>query len=136
MSERSPKLFTLLVIAACAFASAACGSDGSTPVTSQVHSEHVTKAQFKGVWPISTDAGILGCDLTKGVGAITFSPDDSTDIYAVNGAAMSWKSKLGWRDFRDIRLPAGTGAGPNMNSSDFDAEGHKVCYGKGTFETN
>jgi hypothetical protein len=70
----------------------------------------------------------MACDGTKG-DSITFSPDGSPDTYAVNGTAMSWAPKQGWKDFRDIWLVDTTGdsGGPNVNSGDFDAEGQRLC---------
>jgi hypothetical protein len=105
---------------------AACGPGSDD--ANLIHGEHVAKATFQGTWPITSDAGTLACDATKG-GSITFSPDGSSDTYAVNGTAMGWAPKEGWKDFHEIWL-ANTGddsAGPNVNSSDFDAEGQKLC---------
>jgi hypothetical protein len=103
----------------------ACGD--TTSSTNLVHSEHVSKATFKGKWPVTADGGTLACDGTKG-GAITFSPDGSADVYAENGIAMNQESKEGWKDFREIWLPAGPDdLGPNVNATDFDNEGHKLC---------
>ncbi len=62
----------------------------------------MSKATFAGIWPLTIDSGTLACDMSKGVGAITFSPDDSTDIYAETGTAMDWASKERWKDFHDI----------------------------------
>jgi hypothetical protein len=91
-----------------------------------VHSEHISKATFHGVWPVSVDAGTLTCDATKG-SSITFTPDGSSDTYASNGTAMGWAPKEGWKNFRDIWLDDPTGFEPKVNSSDFDAEGQKLC---------
>jgi hypothetical protein len=43
---------------------AACGGD--TNPTNLVHNEHVSKATFKGKWPVTADGGTLACDATKG----------------------------------------------------------------------
>jgi hypothetical protein len=105
----------------------AISSDASPSWTNLVHSEHVSKSTFNGKWPVSADGGTLACDGTKG-GSITFSPDGSTDVYAENGTAMNWAPKEGWKDFREICLPAGPDDfGPNVNATDFDNEGHKLC---------
>jgi hypothetical protein len=41
---------------------------------------------------------------------------------------MGWESKEGWHDFREIWLPSDDPSiGPNVNSSDFDSEGQKLC---------
>jgi hypothetical protein len=103
---------------------AACGE--STNTTNLVHSEHISKTTFKGIWPVSVDGGTLTCDATKG-GAITFTPDGSNDTYASNGTAMGWAPKEGWKDFRDIWLDDPDGLGPKVNSRDFDAEAQKLC---------
>jgi hypothetical protein len=129
--------FAGVVACLIALASAACGQhDMTDDANKNVHSEHISKDQFHGIWPVSPTAGTLGCDLSKMLGAITFSPDDTTDVYAENGAATIWKSQEGWRDFNEIWLPNdGTGGyGPKMDASDFDNEGKKVCQGNGTFE--
>jgi hypothetical protein len=109
----------------------ACGGAaacGDPDITNLVHSEHVSKSTFNGKWPVSVDGGTLTCDATKG-GSITFAPDDSTDVYAENGTAMSWAPKEGWKNFREIWLPASypDDYGPNVNATDFDNEGHKLC---------
>jgi hypothetical protein len=125
----APYLRAVLVVAfpiAVALGTSACGSGSGD--ANLIHGEHVAKATFHGTWPITSDAGTLACDATKG-GSITFSPDGSSDTYAVNGTAMGWAPKEGWKDFHEIWL-ANTGddsAGPNVNSSDFDAEGQKLC---------
>jgi hypothetical protein len=109
---------------------AACGDATTTTTTTSnlVHSEHVSKSTFKGKWPVAVDSGTLTCDATLG-GAITFSPDGSTDVYAENGRAMNQESKEGWKDFREIWLPAAypDDFGPNVNATDFDNEGQKLC---------
>jgi hypothetical protein len=103
---------------------AACG--GGNTAANHVNSEHISKATLKGTWPVTADGGTLACDAVKG-GSITFSPDGSPDTYAENGTAMGWAPKEGWKDFHDIWLVDPTGAGPFVNSSDFDAEGQKLC---------
>ena len=105
---------------------AACGGD--TNSTNLVHSEHISKVTFKGKWPVAPDAGTLACDATKG-GSITFSPDGSLDVYAVNGTAMGgWAAQEGWKNVRDIWLPAGPDDfGPNVNIGDFIDEGQRLC---------
>ena len=108
---------------------AACGDATTTTTTSNlVHSEHVSKSTFKGKCPVTADGGTFACDGTKG-DSITFSPDGSTDVYAENGRAMNQESKEGWKDFREIWLPAAypDDFGPNVNATDFDNEGQKLC---------
>ncbi|OBG25295.1 hypothetical protein [Mycobacterium sp. 852002-51057_SCH5723018] len=103
---------------------AACGGD--THTANLVHSEHISKATFKGIWPVSVDGGTLTCDATKG-GSITFTPDGSSETYASNGTAMGWAPQEGWKNFRNIWLDDPDGLGPKVNSRDFDAEGHRLC---------
>jgi hypothetical protein len=103
-------------------AATACSSDSNN----NVHSEHVSKAEFHGTWPVSVDGGTLTCDATKG-DSITFTPDGTSDVYAENGTAMGWASKEGWKNFRDIWLDDPTGFMPKVNASDLDAVGHKLC---------
>jgi hypothetical protein len=117
-----PVVASLIALAAFAVA---CGGGGGDS-NNLVHSEHVSKATFHGTWPVTSDAGTLACDATKG-GSITFSPDGSADTYAENGTAMGWAPKEGWKDFHEIWLVDPTGPGPNVNASDFDAEGQKLC---------
>jgi hypothetical protein len=129
-------LFAIVFAILIALASAACGQNDMTNDSNKnAHSEHISKDQFHGIRPVSPTAGTLSCDLTKMLGAITFSPDGTTDVYAENGAATTWKSQESWKDF-EIWLPNdGTGGyGDKMDASDFDAEGNKVCRGNGTFE--
>ena len=104
-------------------AATACGGGTNSNL---VHSEHVDKATFHGLWPVTADAGTLTCDATKG-DSITFTPDGSSDIYAENGTAMGWASKEGWKNFREIWLDDPTGIGPKVNAGEFDMEGHKLC---------
>lgn len=48
--------------------------------------------------------------------------------FAENGTAMNWAPKEGWKDFREIWLPAGPDDfGPNVNAADLDNEGDKLC---------
>ena len=105
---------------------AACGSSQS----STVRSEHIAKSAFSGDWPISVDAGTISCDLSVGGGAITFTPDGSSTVYAVNGTAMNWETDKGWKDFHEIWLdnpdPVMAAISPKVNSSAFDAVGHKL----------
>ncbi len=103
----------------------ACGASDTT-ATSSVRSEHVSKTTFKGKWPVTVDSGTLACDTTK-ADSITFSPDGTTDIYAEKGSAMGWAPKEGWKNFRDIWAIDLDGPGPNVNATDFDNEGHKLC---------
>ena len=45
---------------------------------------------------------------------------------------MNWAPKEGWKDFREIWLPAGPDDfGPNVNATDFYNEGHKLCAQNG-----
>jgi len=80
----------------------------------------------KGKWPVTLDGGTLACDTTK-ADSLTFAPDGTTDIYAENGSAMGWASKEGWKNFRDIWAIDPDGPGPNVDATDFDNEGHKLC---------
>jgi hypothetical protein len=98
-----------------------CSNDASD----SVRTEHVSKATFNGLWPVTSESGTLACDMSKG-GSITFTPDGTGDVYAENGTAMNWASKEGWKDFHDHWLTA-AGPGPRVDSSDFDNYGHKLC---------
>lgn len=105
---------SLMTVAACT----------STPTSA--HSEHVSKATFSGLWPVSADAGTLTCYPDMG-DSITFTPDGSTIAYAENGTAMDRESTEGWHDFREIWLDDPDGLGPKVNATAFDNEGHKLC---------
>jgi Protein of unknown function (DUF2511) len=142
--NRPPKAVPLLTLARMKLAAitlgsalivsvAACGS--STGTSSLIRTEHVSKATFAGKWPVTSESGTLACDQSKG-GSITFSPDGSQDIYAENGTAMDWAAKEGWKEFHDIWLADPTGAGPRVDASDFDAEGHRLCGDNSTVPTS
>jgi hypothetical protein len=120
------RIFTAASAAAIALAMTGCGS--STEASSPVHTEHVTKGMFTGLWPLTVDGGTIACDVSKG-GSITFSPDGTGDVYAENGTAMGgWAKQEGWKDFHDIWLTTPGGfPGPRVDSGDLDAIGQKLC---------
>jgi hypothetical protein len=122
--SRSLPVITVLIAAGLGTTCTACSS--GTTTTNPVHSEHVSKTTFKGKWPVTLDGGTLACDTTK-ADSLTFAPDGTTDIYAENGSAMGWASKEGWKNFRDIWAIDPDGPGPNVDATDFDNEGHKLC---------
>lgn len=116
----------LLISAAAAIST--LGACSNIPAgADSVHTEYVSRATFHGTWPMTVDAGTLACDTSKGGSSVTFSPDGSTDVYAVNGTAMSWASSQGWKDVHGIWAVDPTGMEPRVNSSDFDAEGLRLC---------
>jgi hypothetical protein len=120
------RIFTAASVAAVALAMTGCGS--STDTSSTVHTQHVTKATFTGLWPLTVDGGTIACDVSKG-GSITFTPDGTGDVYAENGTAMGgWAKQEGWKDFHDIWLTTPGGSpGPRVDSGDLDAIGQKLC---------
>jgi hypothetical protein len=118
---------TTLLIAAALLTAFVAGCSGGFASGDTVHSEHVSRATFHGTWPMTVEGGTLACDTSKGGSSVTFSPDGSTDVYAVNGTAMSWASSQGWKDVHDIWAVDPTGMEPRINSSDFDAEGLRLC---------
>jgi hypothetical protein len=121
---RGKRTFTAVSVAAIALAMTGCG--GNTGARSAVHSQHVSKATFTGLWPLTVDGGTIACDVSKG-GSITFTPDGTNDVYAENGTAMGgWAKQEGWKDFHDIWLTS-DGPGPRVNASDLDAIGQKLC---------
>jgi hypothetical protein len=120
--QRVTRLAPLLIAAGLTATCTACSAGD----TSDAHSKHVSKATFKGKWPVTVDSGTLACHPTKG-GSVTFSPDGTNDVYAENGTAKGWAAQEGWKDFREIWAIDPAGPGPNVDATDFDNEGHKLC---------
>lgn len=128
---------TLLVMPVFAIGIAGCSTEGDSSSNlggEIVHIEHLNKSQFHGKWPANADAGTIACHVTEGK-SLTFKPDGGSDVYALNGTAMDWASKEGWKNFREIWL-TDVDPGPNVDTSDFFDEGFKVCDGHGTYGGN
>lgn len=80
-----------------------CGTQSSpndTPVSNEpkiVKSEkwneaHITKNNFRGIYPFTVDKGILRCEFNNGLPLIYFGANGS--MYALNGSAKSASPKL------------------------------------------
>ncbi|OWJ74145.1 hypothetical protein CDV53_14005 [Haematobacter missouriensis] len=98
--------------------------------------EAVTRASFeaRGLdWPLTVDAGQLGCKGRNGFGAVWFKTKDGK-AYAVNGIAQKDFAKLEpiWAvdedSLRIIKLAGGkVDYLPRVSSGDLISEGLKLC---------
>jgi DNA-binding beta-propeller fold protein YncE len=110
-------------------ASSATACGGSIGATSSINSEEVSQSTFKGTWPVIPSAGVLACEL----GAVSFTPTDSKDTYAVNAIATNRAKEKGWRtDFEHIWLTEGGGQNDTpgvqrVSVGDFITQGLNLC---------
>lgn len=115
-----------MIAVACILVLAGLSGCGSESTDSPIRTKHVSKATYTGTWPATVDGGTLACDGSKG-DAVTFSPDGSTDIYAMNGPAIDREASEGWKDFDDIWLKTPDGfPGPRVYDSLLDG-GLEIC---------
>jgi hypothetical protein len=89
------------VAAFVALSALSIAGSGTGAVTQFENGEQINQSTFKGDWPATAQAGVLACDSSKG-NAVTFAPNNSKTINAVDGPAVNWETKEGWPDAKEI----------------------------------
>ena len=84
----------------------------------------VSRADFKGQWPFTVDAGRVGCERGQFVKFVV-----GKVTYSLNGSARTYSQKMGfgWHDVREIWRVDPPNPGAKISVSDMIAKGQALC---------